>query len=74
MFLPALIINIVLNYWWIPLYGAMGAVMATNASYTLGSVIFLFVYAKVVKMPVLEILSFKKADFDFLVTLKRKFL
>ncbi len=74
VFLPALIINIVLNYWWIPLYGAMGAVMATNVSYTLGSVIFLFVYAKVVKMPVLEMLSYKKTDFDFLVALKRKFL
>ncbi|MCK4677477.1 MAG: polysaccharide biosynthesis C-terminal domain-containing protein [Bacteroidales bacterium] len=74
VFFPALIINIVLNYWWIPLYGAMGAVMATNASYTFGSIIFLFVYAKVVKMPVSEMLSYKKTDFDFLIALKRKFL
>jgi O-antigen/teichoic acid export membrane protein len=66
VFIPALVLNVLLNLWWIPLYGAMGAVMATNASYTLGTFAYIFVYSRIVKMPVLEIFAFRKSDFDFL--------
>jgi O-antigen/teichoic acid export membrane protein len=66
VFLPALIINILLNLWWIPLYGASGAVWATNASYTLGTLAYIFVYSKVVKMPVRKIFEFQRSDFLFL--------
>jgi O-antigen/teichoic acid export membrane protein len=66
VFLPALILNIVLNWWWIPLQGAMGAVLATNVSYTWASVIYLFVYARIVKMPVKEIFRYQRSDFEFI--------
>ncbi|MBU2649365.1 MAG: flippase [Bacteroidetes bacterium] len=65
VFAPALVLNVILNYWWIPLYGAMGAVMATNASYILGSVAFLIVYSNVVGMPVREIVKYRISDFRF---------
>jgi O-antigen/teichoic acid export membrane protein len=65
VFLPALVLNILLNVWWIPLYGAMGAVMATNASYTLGTIAYIFVYSRLVSMPVREIFAFHKSDFAF---------
>jgi O-antigen/teichoic acid export membrane protein len=64
-FIPALIVNLILNIIWIPRYGAMGSVWATNASYGMGCVIFLFAYSWKVKMPVGEILRFRKSDFYF---------
>lgn len=73
--IPSLIINIILNFLWIPNYAGMGAVMATNVSYFLASVVFLFVYSNIVKMPVKEILMIKKDDFSLLVRIvKQNFL
>lgn len=65
-FIPPLIINILLNILWIPRYGGMGAVWATNASYGLGCAIFLFAYSWKVKMPVPEIFRYRKSDFYFI--------
>jgi O-antigen/teichoic acid export membrane protein len=42
VFLPALIVNVLLNLWWIPIYGAFGAVLATNVSYTNHCYIFVY--------------------------------
>jgi len=64
-FAPALLVNVVLNYLWIPGYGANGAVMATNVSYTLASVIYLFVFSRISGMPVKEIFRFGKEDWSF---------
>lgn len=74
VFLPSLVINVLLNLWWIPRYGAMGAVMATNVSYIIASIVYVFVYASVVKMSVKEIFSYKKTDFNFIPELKKKLL
>lgn len=71
VFLPALILNILLNLWWIPSYGAMGAVMATNASYTLGTIAYVLVYSKIVRMPLIRIFAFSKSDFTFIKELKK---
>ncbi|MHC1778060.1 MAG: polysaccharide biosynthesis C-terminal domain-containing protein [Lentimicrobium sp.] len=65
-FIPALVLNVVLNYLWIPNYGANGAVMATNISYTLGSVIYLIAYSRISGMRVKEILRFSREDWVFL--------
>ena len=54
-FIPALILNLILNFIWIPRYGAMGSVWATNASYTFGCIIFLFAYSWKVRMPVIDL-------------------
>jgi O-antigen/teichoic acid export membrane protein len=71
VFTPALILNVLLNLWWIPLYGAFGAVMATNASYSLGTLAYVFVYSKIVKMPVAEIFRYRKNDFAFIKEMKK---
>ena len=71
VFLPALLVNVLLNLWWIPGYGALGAVMATNASYSLGTLAYIFVYSKIVKMPVRVIFAFQKSDFAFLKELRK---
>lgn len=66
---PGVIINIVLNLLFVPRYGANGAALASTISYTLSTVIFLFVYARVVEMPIGQILRYRRSDFDFVGTL-----
>lgn len=63
IFLPALLVNVLLNLLWIPSYGGEGAAMATNVSYSLGSFAYLIAYSRTVKVPVREIVSYKKSDF-----------
>ena len=70
VFLPALVINILLNLLWIPQWGALGAVHATNVSYSLGTLAYIIVYSKIVKMPARELLAFRKSDFQFLKELR----
>lgn len=65
-FIPALLLNIGLNYLWIPDYGANGAVMATNISYTLGSVIYLFAFSRISGISIKEILRFGRDDWGFI--------
>jgi len=63
IFLPALVLNILLNFLWIPEYGGRGAAMATNVSYTAGSIGYMIAYSRIVKTPLLKILAFKRSDF-----------
>jgi O-antigen/teichoic acid export membrane protein len=72
-FIPALIINVILNLIWIPKYGAMGAVWATNVSYAAGTVIFLVVYLRKTQMSFYELARFRKSDFYFLKKFKTRF-
>ena len=72
VFLPSLLLNVILNYWWIPDHGSMGAVMATNVSYILGAIAFLIVYARIVEMPLKKILAFSRRDFKFIRNIRKK--
>lgn len=67
---PALVINLILNWIWDGRYGANGAALASTISYSISGVLFLFAYAKQVKLPVKEIIFFNKADFDFVKNFK----
>jgi O-antigen/teichoic acid export membrane protein len=49
--LPPVILNIGLNIWLIPLYGLMGAVIATIAAYSLGLVLALIVGRRLYPLP-----------------------
>jgi len=69
-FLQALLLNIGLNLLWIPKYGALGSAWATNVSYGAGSLVFIFLYAKKIKMPVLQIFNYRKSDFYFFRDIK----
>ncbi|MDP4281968.1 MAG: polysaccharide biosynthesis C-terminal domain-containing protein [Bacteroidota bacterium] len=70
-FIPALIINIVLNYIWIPRFGAMGAVWATNVSYSVGTISFLIIYLRITEMSLKELVTFRKSDFYFIRNIKK---
>ncbi|HTX87875.1 MAG TPA: oligosaccharide flippase family protein [Bacteroidales bacterium] len=71
-FIPALILNVILNLIWIPGHGAMGAVWSTNASYAVGTIIFLTVYLRRTKMSLYELVRFRKSDFYFLKNFKNR--
>jgi O-antigen/teichoic acid export membrane protein len=71
VFTPALFLNILLNLWWIPLYGAFGAVLATNVSYSLGTIAYIIFYSRIVGMPVMEIFRFQRNDFSFIKQMKK---
>jgi len=70
-FVPALVVNFIANIFLIPRFGGMGAVWSTNISYILGSIAFLMVFSRKVKMPLSEILMFRKSDFLFFKGVKR---
>ncbi|HNX87198.1 MAG TPA: oligosaccharide flippase family protein [Bacteroidales bacterium] len=64
-FLPALIINFLLNLFLIPRFGGIGAAWATNVSYAAGSFFFILVYCREVKMSFREIITLRRSDFYF---------
>lgn len=64
--IPAVILNIVLNIFLIPRYGAIGASYSSTISYSIASIIYLPAYAKVVGVPVKTLITYRKSDFEFL--------
>ena len=72
--LPALVLNVILNFIWIPEHGANGASLASTVSYSLAAFIFLFVYSNEAKISIREILTYKKNDFLTLRNMTNNFL
>jgi len=72
IFIPALFINILLNYLWIPAYGGNGAALASDASYILGVSGYWVYYARLNHISILEIFRFKKSDFNVITPLAKK--
>ena len=62
VFGPALILNILLNLWLIPGYGALGAAIATNISYAFGAIGYWIIFARQTGCGYLEIVHFQKDD------------
>ena len=73
-FLPALVINFILNLFLIPRFGGIGAAWSTNVSYAVGSTVFVFIYSRMVKMPLREILRYRSSDFYFIRDIKKRFV
>ena len=70
--LPALIINIGLNIFFIPEYGANGAALTSTFSYSTAALLFLHFYSKEVDIPVRQILQYRKSDFDTIINIAKK--
>ncbi len=70
-FMPALVINFILNLFLIPRFGGIGAAWSTNVSYAAGSIIFVIIYSRMVKMPLGDIFRYRASDFYFFRDLKR---
>lgn len=69
---PGLFINIGVNYFLIPKYGADGASIASTISYGISAILFLYFYSVAAKIPITEIIRYKKTDFDVLTDLLKK--
>ena len=74
VFGPALVLNILLNFLWIPAHGGIGAAWASNISYAFGTIGYWVIFSKVTGVNLLEIFKFSKADISIFVDLKKKFI
>lgn len=70
--IPALIINLILNIILIPNYGAVGAAISSSISYTVASVLFIFLYSKEIKIPVLVLIKYRVSDFQPIIQILKK--
>ncbi len=71
--LPALVVNVPLNLILIPKFGANGAAISSTVSYGIAGLLFLYFYSRAVKLPIKEILTYRKTDFDPLLEVWKKF-
>jgi O-antigen/teichoic acid export membrane protein len=71
MALP-LVINVLCNLYFIPLYGSKGAAISSLISYSSAAFFFLYFYSKETKIPVREILGYKKSDFEPIMAIVTK--
>jgi O-antigen/teichoic acid export membrane protein len=72
VFIPALVLNVILNYLWIPKYGGIGAAWATNVSYISGAIFLLYLFARFTKTPLKQFVSIEKNDFNLLKKMREK--
>lgn len=71
--IPALALNIGLNYLWIPEFGGKGAAMATNVSYVFGTVLMIVFYIRVTRAKAGPLLLPQKEDIQIIMQkLKRR--
>jgi len=68
-FLPAVLVNIVLNIILVPDFGGCGAAFASTISYTLASVSILYYYMKITQLSLSDIFICKKSDIDLILGL-----
>ncbi|OGZ17779.1 MAG: hypothetical protein A2V72_01925 [Candidatus Nealsonbacteria bacterium RBG_13_37_56] len=61
----AIIVNVLLNIFWIPKYGIAGAAWATSVSYSFAFLVNLVSYLRISGNKIGEILLVKKSDFRF---------
>lgn len=74
VFVPALIVNLGLNFLWIPEYGAIGAAWASDISYAVGTIGYWLVFSRVMKVSRWEILKFGKKDISIFADLKNRLI
>lgn len=60
--LVLLAVNLLLNFWWIPRYGAMGSVWATNVTYLVGATVSMIVFYYLSHHNPLRIFLFTRHD------------
>jgi O-antigen/teichoic acid export membrane protein len=68
--IPALLLNILLNIYLLPRYGARGASVASSISYSLAFIGMMLLYCNVTGIPLRELCRYQWSDFSFV----RRFL
>jgi O-antigen/teichoic acid export membrane protein len=59
-----ILINLISNYFLIPLYGGVGAAISSSISYALAAIIFVIRYSRLTTIPLREMFTYKKNDFQ----------
>ena len=72
MLIPALVLNVVLNLWWIPLYGITGAAWATNVSYTLATLLLVIFFHRYSGLGPLAIFIPRASDINRIRNIRRR--
>ena len=62
--ISGILINVISNYFLIPLYGGVGAAISSSISYSFAAIIFIIGYSRLTKIPLKEIFYYKKNDFE----------
>lgn len=70
--IPALIINIIINFLLIPKYGANGAAISSTISYSIAGILFLYFYSRETQISILTIIKYNKSDFDPIINILDK--
>ncbi|WP_327018712.1 polysaccharide biosynthesis C-terminal domain-containing protein [Croceibacter atlanticus] len=70
--IPSLFINLILNIYLIPIYGAVGAAFSSTISYSFAAILFLHFYSLEVKIPIMKIFNFNIKDYKQLFDLIKK--
>lgn len=68
---PGVCVNVALNVYLLPKYGACGAATASSIAYCLEGLAFMLVYCRVTGLRVAELWRYQRSDFDFLVRASR---
>ena len=72
--LPGLLINIALNVYLIPKYGAIGAAFASSVSYGVAILLFLHFYSLTAGIKIKDMFNYKKSDFKPIVVFLNKIM
>ncbi len=64
--IPSAILNILLNLWWIPLWGILGAAWATNVSYSVATLAYLRFFKKESGLRLRDIIWPRRSDWQYL--------
>ena len=70
--IPVTILNFCSNYYFIGVFGNIGAAFSTSISMAIGTFLYLIFYAKELKMNISEIIIPKRSDWDFIKQLRSK--
>ncbi|MCZ7637786.1 MAG: polysaccharide biosynthesis C-terminal domain-containing protein [Verrucomicrobia bacterium] len=63
---PALLVNVGLNLYLLPRYGARGASVASSISYALAGAGLMGLYSRVTGVRLTELWRYQSSDFDFI--------
>lgn len=69
---PVTILNFIANYYFIGLFGNLGAAYSTSISMAIGAILYLYLYSKELKMNLTRIVMPKRSDWDFIKQLLAK--
>ena len=67
--IAGIVINVISNYFLIPLYGGVGTAISSSLSYSLAALIFLIAYSNLTNISFREIFGYKKNDFTALFSM-----